>query len=66
MPVNYEYKCACEHTTIIRVDVDERDNQGCCDECEQPYQRVYSAPGISFKGTGWAGKSSLSNEGRIV
>jgi putative FmdB family regulatory protein len=50
MPI-YEFECkVCK----IRVEVDksiheERDAQ--C--CGQLMSRLYSAPGISFKGTGW-------------
>lgn len=56
MPVTYEYRCGCEHRTTLRVEVDQRDDKRTCDTCSKPMQRVYSVPGISFKGEGWGGK----------
>ena len=53
MPI-YEFACqVCQ----IRVEVDrsiheERDAH--C--CGQPMNRIYSAPGVSFKGKGWGGQ----------
>jgi putative FmdB family regulatory protein len=56
MPVTYEYRCGCEHRTTLRVEVDQRDDKRTCDTCSKPMQRIYSVPGISFKGEGWGGK----------
>jgi putative FmdB family regulatory protein len=50
MPI-YEFECSlCK----IRVEVDKpihEERIATC--CGQPMTRLYSAPGISFKGTGW-------------
>ena len=56
MPVTYEYRCGCEQTTILRVEVDQRDEERTCYTCKELLKRIYSAPGVSFKGEGWGGK----------
>ena len=56
MPVTYEYRCGCEHATILRVEVEQRDEQRTCYTCKESLIRIYSAPGVSFKGEGWGGK----------
>jgi putative FmdB family regulatory protein len=54
MPI-YEFECAvCK----IRVEVDKsihEDRNAQC--CGQPMNRLFTAPGISFKGTGWGHQS---------
>lgn len=41
--------------SVIRK-IDEPDRIPLCVNCAKDLVRVYDAPGVSFKGTGWAGK----------
>jgi putative FmdB family regulatory protein len=49
----FDYKCDhCEHTQEYQ----ERFEVGPdCDKCHRTMKRIWSAPGIHFKGTGWGG-----------
>lgn len=51
----YEYKCENGHTyTEVRPISSEQVTTICVEEgCESKLNRVYSAPPISFKGTGF-------------
>ena len=50
----YEYKClGCDTITELNRDVVERDAYVKCDECDNEAIRIYTAPGIQFKGTGF-------------
>jgi len=52
----YEFRCAtCGITTEIIASVEDQAAPKCA--CGQMMTKVYSAPGIVFKGDGWAGKS---------
>lgn len=49
----YEYRCGkCESLTVISRSVDERDDEVKC-TCGFESTRIYNAPGIQFKGTGF-------------
>lgn len=52
MPI-YEYKCdACGHTfEVIQKMTDPP--VATCALCGGPVQRLFSSPGLVFKGTGW-------------
>ena len=50
----YDYKCEkCGSQVETYHSVNEH-GPSCCG---QPMQKVYTTPGIIFKGDGWAGKS---------
>lgn len=50
----YEYKClGCSNTVEMSRSVDERDEPVECVSCGLESTRVYNAPGIQFKGTGF-------------
>lgn len=53
---SYEYKCpTCQqHQTISHSFSDTKKHK--CENCKVPLIKVYSAPGLSFKGGGWAHK----------
>jgi len=53
----YDFKCnACGITVEVFANVDDQAAPKC--DCGEMMQKVYSAPGIVFKGTGWAGKGN--------
>lgn len=55
---NYEYSCKeCGTYGSVYRSYKEDDGGMNCPKCKTAMARVYSAPGISFKGDGWAGKS---------
>jgi putative FmdB family regulatory protein len=58
MPI-YDYKCnTCElKMTLIRK-ITEAAPIPLCANCVKDLVRVYDSPGLSFKGTGWAGKEN--------
>lgn len=50
----YEYKCnGCEHLFEINRSYNERETHITCPLCGLDSTRVYSAPGVQFKGTGF-------------
>jgi putative FmdB family regulatory protein len=52
----YEYKCpTCQkHVDIIHSFADTAKHK--CENCHVPMVKVFAAPGLSFKGGGWAHK----------
>lgn len=54
MSPTYEYRCnKCESSMTFSRHVDERDKPVVCPVCGLESTRVYNAPGIQFKGTGF-------------
>ena len=55
----YEFKCPeCNARDELSVKVDLIEHKVLfCRTCGLEMRRVYSAPGIVFKGSGWASKS---------
>ena len=52
---SYDYRCTtCQHVTTVTKAVTD-DTVPACAECGAPTNRIYTAPAISFKGTGWGG-----------
>jgi putative FmdB family regulatory protein len=50
----YELQCtACDKRYTIRSSINQPLNPLNCPECTIPLKRVYTAPGITFKGDGW-------------
>lgn len=50
----YEYKCnGCEHVFEIMRSYRERETEITCPKCTMNSTRVYSAPAVQFKGTGF-------------
>lgn len=55
---NYEYNCReCGTYGSVYRTYKEDDPGMDCPKCKIAMNRLYSAPGIVFKGTGWGGKS---------
>jgi len=51
---NYELQCTvCSKRYTIRSSINQPLNAINCPECVIPLKRVYTAPGITFKGDGW-------------
>jgi putative FmdB family regulatory protein len=50
---SYEYVCVNEHKQIEIRPITATDKTVECDKCGTEMQRVYSAPVITFNGTGW-------------
>jgi putative FmdB family regulatory protein len=49
-----DYKCPkCEVVMPIFRKVDEAEIQHNCSNCEIKMERVWAAPAVHFKGTGW-------------
>jgi putative FmdB family regulatory protein len=54
----YEYSCKeCGTYGSVNRTYKEDDPGMDCPKCKIAMARVYSAPGLVFKGDGWAGKS---------
>ena len=52
MPI-YEYRCAaCEHTFEVMQKFSDRPVKK-CPKCKGKVEKLLSAPGLLFKGTGW-------------
>ena len=50
----YEYRCnQCEHTFEITRSYKEEESAITCPKCELNCTRVYSVPGVQFRGTGF-------------
>ena len=50
----YDYKCSkCSSTLSVERSIHEEASTPLCFDCHQTMERVWSAPTISFKGTGW-------------
>lgn len=50
----YEYMCEDKHVTAeVRPMTAETKEVIQCDVCERPAKRIYSSPGVQFKGTGF-------------
>jgi len=50
----YQYKCeTCEQTVSQVVSINEESNTPKCLECDKDMLRVFSAPSLTFKGSGW-------------
>lgn len=49
---NWDFKCAlCDAVTEHHIKEGEEFPK--CDKCNVTLTKIYSAPGIHFKGTGW-------------
>lgn len=52
----YDFKCnSCGITVEVTRSVDEDSALRC--DCGEMMFKIFSSPGIVFKGTGWGGKS---------
>jgi putative FmdB family regulatory protein len=51
MPV-YDFKCECGKTSTITISIPPGEFKMSC-VCGKPMARVYSAPAVTFKGSGW-------------
>jgi putative FmdB family regulatory protein len=59
MMPRYEYKCVkCEDTIIVSRSIHDDDPGYTCEKCNEPMQQVMGNISLSFKGTGWSGKSN--------
>lgn len=53
---SYEFRCSkCNTTGTAQFAFSEQVFM-LCEKCHLPMDRVYSAPGLIFKGDGWGGK----------
>lgn len=53
----YDYHCpTCQATTKEVRSITEDAPKPLCGNCEVEMVRSYTAPGLQFKGNGWAGK----------
>lgn len=51
---SYEYRCnKCLSSVTFQRPVEERDESVSCPQCGLETTRVYNAPGVQFKGTGF-------------
>lgn len=51
---SYEFHCkACGHTLIEHQSIDSEPQVPGCTLCNKPMTRIYSAPAVTFNGTGW-------------
>jgi putative FmdB family regulatory protein len=49
----YDYKCrVCDNVIIVQHSINDSPTV-VCGECQSKRVKVFSAPGIEFKGTGW-------------
>lgn len=51
MPV-YDFACDCGKQQSVTIGISENIKAIVC-ECGEQMKRVYSAPAVTFKGTGW-------------
>lgn len=49
----YEYKCDCGNSVVLTRFTEERDSPVYCGQCERVMHRIYTSPGITFRGTGF-------------
>lgn len=52
MPL-YNYRCACGFHTSISRSMDSVEKKPVCVKCSKEMVRVFYAPPIQFKGSGW-------------
>jgi putative FmdB family regulatory protein len=53
----YDYACKpCSTAATIISTINSKLAQPKCPLCKQPMTRTYQAPGVTFKGDGWAHK----------
>lgn len=53
----YEYYCEnCGNRITIMRSFDEKEEVYDCPECETTLTRLWTAPGLHFKGGGWGGQ----------
>jgi len=53
MPV-YEFRCAnCDTVLDQERSITETNPHPDCPKCKTPMNRIYSAPAVTFNGTGW-------------
>ncbi|NDB58939.1 zinc ribbon domain-containing protein [bacterium] len=51
---NYDFKCMCGSTREVFIYHKDYEKYVVrCDKCYQPMERVYTVPGIKFKGPGF-------------
>ena len=51
---NYEYRCnKCQSSIVFSRSVEDRDEPVKCVTCGLESTRIYNAPGVQFKGTGF-------------
>lgn len=54
----YDYRCfTCNITTTVTRGVEDEDLHPECPACQKPMMRLFTAPGVTFNGSGW-GKDS--------
>jgi putative FmdB family regulatory protein len=50
----YNYVCeVCKSTASVTVSITEEPSTPKCLACSVDMSRIFSAPGLSFKGSGW-------------
>jgi putative FmdB family regulatory protein len=53
----YEFACDQCHTTArLQASMHTTTNTPRCRTCDQLMRRIYTAPGVTFKGNGWGSK----------
>ena len=49
----YAYRCAKDHVTIVQRSITAEEKIPACNKCGAPTRRMFAAPPIVFRGTGW-------------
>ena len=53
----YTYYChTCDHHLDVAKPIANCNDIELCSSCNKAMKRLYTAPGISFKGSGWGGQ----------
>jgi putative FmdB family regulatory protein len=51
---SYQFKCFdCSITAVITQPINASIPNPMCAQCKKPMQRIYTAPPVQFRGTGW-------------
>ena len=53
----YEFKCPLCEVTVGKSFAVYSNHSMFCEDCKVPMAKVFTAPGVIFKGEGWASKS---------
>lgn len=52
----YEYICDCGYRESVMRHYDDPETDYICSDCSSKMSRLWTAPGIHFKGGGWGGQ----------
>ena len=53
--MTYEYDCLnCDTAVVVERSIHDKEETPICESCGYRMRRVYDAPGIHLKGSGWA------------